>query len=112
MPAPSRTEPRSTAPGEAVLRPLAEGVNGGAEAADTGAVTLHGREQAGEAPPDLRACFTRWVGEQAGGRLHKNKGALPLRPERCRTCQGAVDQVLKPPERARRPLLSSRAPGC
>ena len=82
---------------------LAEVIESGPETADAGAVTLHGREQAVKAPPDLRASLAGRVGQQAGGGMNEAVSPLHLGPERRRPGQGAVNQLLEPRERTRRP---------
>ena len=84
-------------------RNLAEVIEGCPEPADTVAVPLHGGKQAREAPPDLCARLTGWVGEDPGGRMNQAVGPLQIRPERYCPGERTVDQKLEPRERARRP---------
>ena len=84
-------------------RDLAEVIEGSPEPTYTAAVPLHGGKQAREAPPDLCARLTGWVGEDPGGGMNKAVGSLQIRPERCCPGERAVDQKLEPCERARRP---------
>ncbi len=82
---------------------LTEVIEGNSERADTAAVPLHGPKQTREAPPDLCARLTGWIGEETGGGVNEAVGPLQIRPERCCPGERAVDQTLEPRERARRP---------
>jgi len=84
-------------------RDLAEVIEGHSERTDTAAVPLHGPKQAREAPPDLCARLTGWIGEEPGGGMNEAVGPLQIWPERCCPGERAVDQTLEPRERARRP---------
>ena len=82
---------------------LTEVIEGHSEHADIVAVPPHGPKQAREAPPDLCARLTGWVGEETGGGMNEAVGPLQIWPERCGPGKRAVDQTLEPRERARRP---------